>query len=62
MRRIPTYEPYPHHENLDPVSFKPDKTDRDAEERYSGSTDTMNGPAEKWREYSTSTDTFSKSG
>ena len=62
MRRIPTHEPYPHHENLDPESFKPDKTSRDTEDRYSGSTDTMNGPAEKWREYSTSSDTFSKSG
>lgn len=27
MLRIPTTEPYPHHENLDPMSFKGDKTD-----------------------------------
>lgn len=28
MLRVPTTEPYPHHENLDPASFKPSKTDR----------------------------------
>jgi len=34
LRRVPTYEPYPHHENLDPTMFKPDITDRDADGRY----------------------------
>ena len=73
VRRIPTPEPYPHHENLDPVSFKPGETDRDKEGRYESTdgeevssqtdfTSDFNGPAEKWREYSTSSDTFSKSG
>jgi len=30
MLRIPTHEPWPHHENLDPVNFKPEMTDREA--------------------------------
>lgn len=34
LRRIPTYEPYPHHENLDPTKFKPEQSDRDAEGRF----------------------------
>lgn len=36
MRRVPTREPYPHHENLDPMMFKPDKTQRDQPDRYDG--------------------------
>ena len=57
MMRVPTHEPYPHHENLDPTSFLPTKTDRDAGgdiaqptayNKYSLSTDTfeMNVPPE----------------
>lgn len=34
LRRIPSYEPYPHHEHLDPKSFKPEKLDRDSTDRY----------------------------
>ena len=60
LRRVPTYEPYPHHENLDPEKYKPDQTDRDAEGRYSGSTSTLNEPGTGWRTYSTRTDTFEK--
>jgi len=30
MLRVPTHEPWPFHENLDPASAKPTKTDRDA--------------------------------
>jgi hypothetical protein len=30
MLRIPSHEPWPHHENLDPLSFKPEMTDREA--------------------------------
>jgi hypothetical protein len=30
MTRIPMHEPWPEHENLDPLSFKPDLTDREA--------------------------------
>jgi len=33
LRRVTTPEPYPHHENLDPVKFKPDMTDRDSQGR-----------------------------
>jgi hypothetical protein len=52
MLRIPSHEPWPHHENLDPESFKPEKTDREA-----GSDIAV--PA-GWKEYSTTTDTFAK--
>lgn len=52
MLRVPTTEPYPHHENLDPINFKPGKTDRDS------------GAAiptpDMWKKYSTTTDTFAK--
>ena len=73
VRRMPTPEPYPHHENLDPLNYKPDKLDRDKEGRYE-STDgeelnaqgdftlDMKEPAGAWRTYSTLTDTFSKVG
>ena len=30
MKRIPMHEPWPNHENLDPLSVKPDMTDREA--------------------------------
>jgi hypothetical protein len=60
MRRIPTHEPWPHHENLDPEKFKPDQTDRDAEDRYEDNTDTMNFTPDYWNAYTTSIDTFSK--
>ena len=52
MLRVPTHEPWPHHENLDPTSFKPDMTDREA-----GSDIAV---PEYWKTYSTITDTFSK--
>ena len=52
MLRIPSHEPWPHHENLDPASFKPDMTDREA-----GSDIAV---PEYWKKYSTLTDTFSK--
>ncbi len=52
MLRIPTHEPWPHHENLDPLNFKPELTDREA------------GAAipvpDYWKKYSTITDTFAK--
>jgi hypothetical protein len=60
MRRIPTHEPWPHHENLDPEKFKPDQTDRDAEDRYEDNTDTMNFTPDYWKTYTTSIDTFTK--
>jgi hypothetical protein len=52
MLRIPTTEPYPGHENLDPVSYKTDKTDRE-----SGS---AVAPPTAWKTYSCSMDTFLK--
>ena len=33
LRRVITAEPYPHHENLDPLKFKPNMTDRDSQGR-----------------------------
>jgi len=60
MRRIPTHEPWPHHENLDPAKFKPAATDRDLEARYEGNTDSINFTPEYWSKYTTETDTFSK--
>ena len=52
MARIPTMEPYPHHENLDGTMFKPDATDREAV--------TAIAVPDAWKSYSTSTDTFKK--
>jgi hypothetical protein len=52
MARIPTVEPYPHHENLDGTLFKPAATDREA------ATAIEVPPA--WQVYSTNTDTFKK--
>jgi hypothetical protein len=60
MRRIPTHEPYPQHENLDPLKFKSDKTDRDLSGRYEGQTTDLQNPPEYWKKYSTDTDTFEK--
>lgn len=71
LRRIPTFEPYHQHENLDPLKVKPEKTDRDIDGRYED-TDaeqlndqkdfsvTMKDPAEKWKTYTTTVDTFEK--
>jgi hypothetical protein len=52
LARIPTTEPYPHHENLDGTMFKPDATDREAE--------TAIPVPDAWKTYSLSTDTFLK--
>lgn len=52
MLRIPSHEPWPHHENLNPLEFKPEKTDREA-----GSDIAV---PELWKSYSTITDTFEK--
>ena len=60
-RRMPTYEPYPHHENLDPEKFKPDKIMRDVEYRYDPPDDKdFKSPASHWRKYTTSNDTFKR--
>lgn len=71
LRRAPTHEPWPHHENLDPQMFKPAKTDRDIEGRGNTVDQTngtytdvevtgLQGTATGWKKYSTTTDTFAK--
>jgi phage baseplate assembly protein gpV len=50
MARVPTTEPYPHHENLDGSKFKPDATDREAVTAIEVPT--------AWKTYSTTNDTF----
>jgi hypothetical protein len=60
MRRVPTHEPWPHHENLDPQKFKPDQTDKDVDGRYSENSESIADPAEYWKTYTTITDTFAK--
>jgi len=52
MARVPTTEPYPHHENLDGTMFKPDATDREAATAIDVPT--------AWKTYSTTTDTFAR--
>jgi hypothetical protein len=60
MRRVPTDEPWPHHENLDPLKFKPKQTNRDIDERYSDTSDSIVDPADAWKVYSLPQDTFLK--
>jgi hypothetical protein len=50
--RVPTMEPWPHHENLDPLRFTKDKTDRTGQ--------SLSFTPDKWKKYSTDTDTFEK--
>jgi hypothetical protein len=52
MLRMPTHEPWPHHENLDPESFAVEKTDV-----LAGSDIPV---PEYYEKYSTATDTFEK--
>lgn len=52
LARVPTTEPYPHHENLDATMFKPDATDREAA--------TAVEVPDAWKSYSTMTDTFER--
>jgi len=71
MRRVPTHEPWAHHENLDPQKFTPEKTDRDIDGRNEENSESIllidkNQP-EYWsgwsadkQKYTTSTDTFAK--
>jgi hypothetical protein len=62
MRRMPTAEPYPHHENLDPLKVKPKETARDVDGRYKEESESMRPEPEYWKKYSTNTDTFAKVG
>ncbi len=50
MMRVPQHEPWPHHENLDPVSFK--NTDRESAKSIA--------TPKAFKEYTTKTDTFEK--
>jgi len=59
IRRVPIKEPWPHHENLDPKEFKPEKIDRDLEGRYEDVSDFLYKP-EFFKEYTTKLDTFAK--
>jgi len=59
MRRMPTHEPYPQHENLNPIEYKPSKTDRDVDGRYEGQSTTMANTAPGWKKLSIA-DTFRK--
>jgi len=52
MARVPTHEPYPHHENLNPTSFTAAKTDRDQ--------GTQVAIPKAWKSYSILNDTFDK--
>ena len=77
MRRVPTAEPYPYHENLDPLKVKSEETDRDLDNRYEDTdtegdenvgyeldpddlSETMLDPADAWKVYSLTQDTFLK--
>jgi hypothetical protein len=52
LKRIPTHEPWPHHENLDPLAVKFEKTDREVATAI---------PEPEWyKKYTTITDTFAK--
>lgn len=52
MLRVPTHEPWPHHENLDPLSYSAEKTDIEA--------GTPPAVPKAWTQYSTENDTFEK--
>ena len=55
LRRVPGPEPYAHHENLDPLSFKPLQMDRDFNFRYTppdqSPTDDLQIPPADWKVY-----------
>jgi hypothetical protein len=59
MRRMPTHEPYPQHENLNPTEVKPTKTDRDVDGRYEGQSTSLSSAAPQWKKLSI-VDTFRK--
>jgi len=58
MTRVPSHEPWPYHENLDPTNFKPGLTDRDANGRYGKDVKGLGDMPAKWKKYSTAFDTF----
>jgi hypothetical protein len=58
MTRVPSHEPWPHHENLDPTNFKPGFTDRDSNGRYGSEVKGLGNMPDGWKKYSTNSDTF----
>jgi hypothetical protein len=60
LRRVTTQEPYPQHENLDPLKYKKDKTNRDIDGRTTGNSTSMSTAATMHKKYTTTTDTFNK--
>ncbi len=60
MRRVPIKEPWPAHENLSPLDFKPEKTDRDLEGRYEDNSESILITPAYFKKYTTKTDTFAK--
>lgn len=60
MRRVPIKEPWCHHENLDPVKFKPDQIDRDIDGRYEDNSTSILFTPEFFKTYTTKLDTFAK--
>jgi hypothetical protein len=65
LRRMPTPEPFPQHENLDPLKYKSKEIDRDAEGRFSvlttaakpPPTASLAEPADEWKRYKKPSDT-----
>jgi hypothetical protein len=51
LRRVPTYEAYPHHENLNPEKFKPENLDRDGQGRNEGNSTDLQTPPGDWKKY-----------
>ena len=60
MRRVPTHEPYPQHENLDPLKFSASATNRDIDGRTDGTSQTLKEPATLWKIYTSILETFNK--
>jgi hypothetical protein len=60
MKRVPTFEPWPHHENLDPITVSTSAIDRDTDGKTEGVNDKMKTPPASWKQYTTITDTFNK--
>lgn len=57
MKRIPAHEPWPQHENLDPLTMTPDKTDRENSTPIKFSNGSALAP-EFYNKYTTATDVF----
>ncbi len=58
VTRVPTHEPWPHHENLDPLTFKAEELDRDSKGRYEENDESLVTPPDSWKSYTTVYDTF----